>query len=363
MDVTLADMGERAIVREILAPRYQHSSFAYGSDCASIRWPQVAGWLVATTDPCPPPAAAILGYDDPYYYGWLLATINLSDLAAAGAAPLGLLTSLQLPRETTVHDFLRLLDGIDDCCQSVGTSVIGGNLKEAGLRDISATALGVCDSTPLTRTGAQTGDDVYAAGGFGAFWASFVAESRFPSARAELLDSLRPAVLQPTPEVRLGEELRKTGIATSCIDNSDGLLPSVELLGSASEVAIALDVGLFVPDPLVIEVAELASVAWWRFALGWGDWNLIFTAAPKRAAELRSIAADAGVRLSQLGRVEAGVGVTVRLGDEHGLPMRLESERFASDSWFHAGIESYVNTFLQAPLIRSPGQSDRELRA
>jgi len=49
--------------------------------------------LVATTDPCPEPLVFSLGYTDLYYQGWLLATINFSDLAAAGAEPLGLLVS------------------------------------------------------------------------------------------------------------------------------------------------------------------------------------------------------------------------------------------------------------------------------
>src|SRR5690348_5822441 len=109
----LSDLGERRIVEEILRPRYDRGQ-GFGDDCAILDWPgapPAGAQLVASTDPAPRPVAATLGFSDPYYEGWLLATANLSDLAAAGAHPLGLMTSLTLPAATTVHDFTRLLDG------------------------------------------------------------------------------------------------------------------------------------------------------------------------------------------------------------------------------------------------------------
>src|SRR5437868_5550458 len=123
---TLGDLGERTIIREILAPRYSPAAESFGDDCVAIAHAQ--GFVIITTDPCPPPMAMQVGFPDLLYRGWLLATINLSDLAAAGARPLGLLTSLQLPATTPTEDFERLLDGIDECCAEHGTAVLGGNL-------------------------------------------------------------------------------------------------------------------------------------------------------------------------------------------------------------------------------------------
>jgi thiamine-monophosphate kinase len=150
-DQSLGDLGERRIIAELLAPRYGSSAPPYGDDCARLSPPAgESGRIMATTDPCPPPMALALGFTDEYYRGWLLATINLSDLAAAGAEPLGLLTSLQLPTDTRVAEFLRLLDGIDDCCTQAKTSVVGGNLKESKMIDVSATAIGWCSGNPLS---------------------------------------------------------------------------------------------------------------------------------------------------------------------------------------------------------------------
>src|SRR5258707_14371590 len=143
----LDDLGERRIIEEIMRPRYGDQwPEDFGHDCAIVgetdSWP--GRTVVATTDPCPEPMASFLGYKDLYYRGWLLATINLSDLAAAGATPVGLLTSLVLPNDLTVSELSRLLDGIDECSRANGTRVLGGNIKEGERIDLTATAIGTC---------------------------------------------------------------------------------------------------------------------------------------------------------------------------------------------------------------------------
>lgn len=346
---TLADFGERLLVREFLVPRYNRDSGSIGDDCVTL--PGRPGWVVATTDPCPPPAAWALGYTDYYYFGWLLATINLSDLAAAGAEPMGLLTCLQLPRDMLISDFARLLDGIDDCCNTSGTRVLGGNLKEGTTADISGTALGHCDTLPLRRAGARPGDEVYVLGRLGAFWAGYLGESRYKTRCEELLVHLRSAVLTPKPLTDAGIRLRQAALVSSCMDNSDGLLPSLWLLAEASNVSIELDVDRFLFESEVLQVAEIAEVDPWRLALGWGDWSLVFTASPEVAGKLQEIAASCGLPLSPIGSVRRGDGVRARIGEACGIPMRLESERFAKDSWFQTGLESYIDTFLTSPLI------------
>ena len=135
------------------------------------------------------------------------------------------------------------------------------------------------------------------------------------------------------------------------MDNSDGLLPSLWLLAEASNVSIELDVDRFLFESEVLQVAEIAEVDPWRLALGWGDWSLVFTASPEVAGELQEIAASCGLPLSPIGSVRRGDGVRARIGEACGIPMRLESERFAKDSWFQTGLDSYIDTFLTSPLI------------
>ena len=114
-DATRSDLGERRLVAGVLAPRPRHQP-GCGDACAPVPPPAAADFeLVATTDPCPAPLVSSLGWDDLYHRGWLLATIKLSDLAAAGAVPLGLMVSYVLPGDLPVAQFERLVRGVDDC--------------------------------------------------------------------------------------------------------------------------------------------------------------------------------------------------------------------------------------------------------
>jgi len=347
---TLGDLGERRIVAELLAPRYAGGGGRFGDDCASLPIPPALdGHLVVTTDPCPPPMAAHLGFEDPYYRGWLVATLNLSDLAAAGAEPLGLLTSLQLPATTTIAAFERLLDGIDECCQQQGTRVLGGNLKETPQLDIGATAFGVCDTAPMTRSGARVGDAVIALGEIGSFWAGVLGVQRGLLAR-DVSSPLLKNVLTPQPKIAAGLACRRASALTACMDNSDGLYPSLLQLAAASAVKVVVDGDSLTYSPGVAEIARDLNTEPLRLALGWGDWQLIGTCTPDALDALGQIASASHTELHQIGRVETGTGVQLEFAGRRGLLLPLDSQRFATDSWFSAGLDAYVDLLLGGPL-------------
>src|SRR5260370_26116687 len=91
---TLFDLGERRILREII-PKFVEGA---GHDCANVYL--ASRQSVITTDPVPRPAAAGIGGDnDPFWFGWLLVTINASDIAGSGAGPGAFLAALALPRD------------------------------------------------------------------------------------------------------------------------------------------------------------------------------------------------------------------------------------------------------------------------
>lgn len=348
----LSDLGERCIISELLWPRYGENSPHYGDDCAVLPLGAHPGsHLVLTTDPCPPPMAGHLGFSDPFYRGWLLATINLSDLAAAGASPLGLLTSLQLPSDTTVRAFERLLDGIDECCAQAETRVLGGNLKEAANLDVAGTAVGVCDTPPLTRLGAQVGDVVVVLGEFGSFWAGVLGVQR-GFLEMDVDEPLLRNVLTPRPKVATGLAARRAGLLTACIDNSDGLYPSLLQLAQASNVRLVVEA-----DPVgfsdgVTRVARRLDTEPLRLAMGWGDWQLVGTCAPESLDALGQVVEHTGTELHRLGRVEDGAGVTAEVAGRSGPLMPLDSQRFAPDSWFSVGLDAYCEFLLNSPLLQ-----------
>lgn len=350
-ETTLADLGERTIIEEILKPRYAAGG-QFGDDCAVMAFPPGAGYIVATTDPCPLPAATILGYDDFYYWGWLLGTINLSDLAAAGATPSGILSSLVLPREFTVDSFVRILDGLDDCARIVGTAVVGGNLKEAPRVDISASAFGYTDGPPLSRTGASVGDAVLVLGAMGEFWAAFLSVRGDLGLPEPLLDQCIPNVLRPQAKVALGGALRTAGLLTAAMDNSDGLYPSLATLCQANAVGIMLDMDSWLFDPPVTWVASKLGIDPHRLALGWGDWQLVVTAGASNVPEVFDVCAEIGVRATVIGSVVEGTSVRASRNGFTGGLMGLDSERFTADSWFTSGIDSYIQSMMRDSLLR-----------
>ncbi len=348
--LTLGDLGERRIVHELLAARYESLGDHFGHDCAPLRAIPAGATVVATTDPCPPPMAHALGYTDEFYRGWLLAAINLSDLAAAGATPAGLLTSLILPSAMPLSDFDRLLDGIDACCAEVDTMIVGGNLKEGPAIDASATAVGYVEhGEPLSRRGARSGDTIIAIGELGSFWAGALTVRA--GRRIEEHDPLLRSVLAPVPKVRVATDLHRCGLLRCAIDNSDGLQPSLAQLAQANGLRFLLDLDRWQFAPDVRAAAAALDIDPIRMALGWGDWQLIGCCAPKHLPELRKVAHTHETDVHVLGVATDGSGVIGRAQGQESPMMRLESERFTTNSWFSSGLDGYVDQMLRAPLL------------
>jgi thiamine-monophosphate kinase len=335
----LRDLGERRIVREIL-PDYV---IGIGSDCANIDLPNAQ--IVTTTDPVPEPAAKILGGDpDLYWMGWLLVVINASDLSAAGASPLAFLAAIEAPADLEVQDFRRLLLGIKECCAAEGLRYVGGNLREAHRVAAVGTALGLSPAGgAITREGAKFGDVLVSIGTGGIFWRDVL------SLRAGLtIDKSSSPLFRPRSQLSVMNRLVSAHLVTAAIDNSDGLLPTLQQFASANGRGIVLDLErLRVPGiPRTIEPIDPA-----RLWLGWGDWNVVAAIRDTDVAAAQRLAEDLGGFVLPIGRFsESQPEVVLKRGDVFTLAPRLESERFAADSWFSAGIDAYLNQLTTVSL-------------
>ena len=90
-----------------------------------------------------------------------------------------------------------------------------------------------------------------------------------------------------------------------------------------------------------------------RLALGWGDWQLIGTCPPEHVDDARRLAAVAECEVHEIGQCEQGAGVLAAVSGDRSPLLALDSERFAPDSWFSAGIDAYVERMLHAPFTES----------
>src|SRR6266516_7994196 len=143
--------------------------------------------------------------------GWRAAAVNLSDLAASGADPEGLLVTLAAPAETELHDILELYDGIAE----TGVPVVGGDLSKAEEVILTVTALGRSVRVP-GRAGARPGDEVVVTGPLGAAGAAFRRQSYV------------------RPPIRLAEGRKLAVDAHALLDVSDGLVADAGHIASSA---------------------------------------------------------------------------------------------------------------------------------
>lgn len=189
---------------------------------------------------------------------WKLVATNLSDLAAKGAEPIGVLIGYMLGRDNA-----RFIKGLHEALAAFGTPLLGGDtIAGKGPRALGLTAIGRATCAPVpARSGATAGDHVYLTG---------------PVGRAMLGFEGDPAHLaafnRPVPRLAEGRALAPQ--ITAMMDVSDGLLLDSWRMAEASGVTIAL-------NPLAIPVADPARR---DDCLRWGDdYELLFTAPPGAA--------------------------------------------------------------------------------
>lgn len=315
--------GEFAFIREKLAPLAAGSPGALGlTDDAALIDPTPGHQLVAASD------ALVAGVhfleDDGFDVAARRALgSNLSDLAAMGAVPVGYLAAISWPRDCRDVDRDAFVAGLQVLQNEHGIALLGGDtVTTPGPFSIAITVLGeVPAGQALTRSGARPGDDVWVSGTIGD------ARLGLDMARGTLdrQDFLLQRYQCPQPRLGLGQALR--GIASACIDVSDGLVADAGHVAGTSGVKLALEaplVPLSAPVLLWLEKAPLEAAK--TLLTGGDDYELLFTAPHARAADILALSASLALDLTWIGRVEEGAGVTVQ--DDMGQPMQFESPGF-----------------------------------
>ena len=202
--------------------------------------------------------------------GWRAAAVNLSDLAASGADPEGLLVTLAAPGETELHDILELYEGIAE----TGLPVVGGDLSRAEELILGVTALGRSARVP-GRSGALPGDEVVVTGPLGAAGAAFRRQSYV------------------RPPLRLAEGKELAAAAHALLDISDGLAVDAGHIATRSGCRVVIE----------LERAPLASGAELQDLAFGEDYELLAAVAKPD-------------RFAAIGRCVEGEGVAVTLNGE-----------------------------------------------
>lgn len=222
----------------------------------------------------------------PWQMGWMSAAVNLSDIAAMGAEPTGLLMAIGMPLDTEIAFVEELARGIQACSKFCGTTVIGGDLDTHAELTITGTAIGrVKKSQLLLRKGAKPGDLVCVTGYTGSAGAALKAVQ----SKETVSETVLKALFEPVPRTREARKLAESGAVTSMMDTSDGLAMSLYDLSRQSKVGFRIRENTF---PILQEVREFASNP--EELLGFalytgGDFELIFTVSPERLKKVQNI--------------------------------------------------------------------------
>jgi thiamine-monophosphate kinase len=219
--------------------------------------------------------------------GYKAVAVNLSDLAAMGAEPEGLVVTLAAPAQTTSSAITELYEGLNE----PGVPVLAGDLTSSAFVSVTITALGRSDRVP-GRAGALPGDELVVTGPLGAAAAGFYAMSRDMSGFGELLER------QVRPVFRLDEGRRLARTAHALIDISDGILRDAARIAERSGVKLVID-----PDavPKAEGIERVADLPFWTMG---EDYELLAALAPDDAR---------ASGFPVVGHVEAGAGVEPEL--------------------------------------------------
>ncbi|WP_439382315.1 thiamine-phosphate kinase [Amycolatopsis lexingtonensis] len=342
-ELLLGDLGERGIQERVLRPRYGGME-GFGDDSALLGEVDARSELVATTDSCPTPVVNILAEPDLFHAGWLLATINLSDLAAAGAEPLGLVVNYTLPKTTTVAEFERLLDGVDGCCRAHRTKVVGGDIRDGATMQLTATAIGRCvPGSRLRRTGAQEGDRLLLVGSPGYLWAAALVKTGRASLPEASANELWRRACRPEAQLKAGRLLAARGLARAAMDVSDGLFATVRTLCEANGLGATMT-GEFELDARVAEVARQSGLHPFELAQTWGDWGLVVVTRAEDVELVVKTLLGEGVPAQEIGTMTARPSLTLGVDgpDWEG----TAQERFSASSWHGGEAATLVDAVL-----------------
>lgn len=320
----MSGSGEFDIISEVFAPLANNSAAAGLTDDVAVFGD---GPVVATKD------LLIAGVhflpSDPLdLVARKLIRVNLSDLAAKGAKPLGYLLGCAWPSTVKRGDIEHFAAGLEEDQHTFKISLFGGDTTVHKLKSGPLTLSGSFFGAPprggvIARSGASAGDDVYVSGTIGDAGLGLRVLTRAEKVAASDRGPLAHRYHLPSPRLSLGGAL--VNLATASIDVSDGLIADAGHIALASSVAIEIK-GPSVPlSPAVKRWAATrpdADAAIRELATFGDDYELLFTAPPSMRRSVSMAASASRTEVARIGVVKRGDGVIILDGEgvSHRLP-------------------------------------------
>lgn len=295
-----------------------------GDDGAVLRCPKER--LVATTDSLVEGVHFRFDLCEPEDVGFKAVSVNLSDLAAMGALPLGVLSSMHIPGRLSDAFIERVAFGIGEACRAFSAPLVGGNIAATrGPFVIAVTALGFLPGRVLRRNGARPHDLVAVSGHLGAAALGLALVKKGFEKVAEF-QWLIKRWRRPEPRLALGAKIAEMKAIHGAIDISDGLLQDLLHVLRASEIGADIEVGAIPIPEAAWKAGKVLKVDPLRLALTGGeDYELLVFASKEAKKDLEALGftviGEATDRSSEVRLFKGGrpVALPRRLGYQHRL--------------------------------------------
>lgn len=220
-------------------------------------------------------------YDDPFLVGWMTVMVNMSDIAAVGATPIGILISEVFTSTLDQEYISKIQEGIEAASQMCKTFVLGGDISSADQLSLTGCAIGMFNGKKfLSRVGCKPGDLIYSTGKLG----------KGNGFALQKFSQLNASMINYKPVARLIEGKSLLEVANCCMDTSDGTISTLDQIIRLNNCGIKLlnDWENLI-DIESREICQKLGIPVWFLLAGYhGEFELIFSIDPNSEPNLLS---------------------------------------------------------------------------
>lgn len=293
---------ETDVLKE-LKERFKSSSedvlIGIGDDCAAIRSGE-DNLLLISTDSLVEDVHFLNPYFKPEEIAKKSVAVSISDIASMGGRPKFILSTIGFPKCSDRKLMNGLLQGIKSSCELYNVDLIGGNVTTSKKLFLNITVIGQTEKDRVVRrSGAEMDDLVFVTGNLG----DSALGLKILQSEEKIEDkNIINAHKDPQPRIEVGRELSGSGLASSMIDVSDGLLIDLERITTEQGVGAKIYtkniplsasylslISRFEEDPLKLAVT------------GGEDYELLFTSPPDCRDRIKELEISTGIRISEIG--------------------------------------------------------------
>ncbi len=277
-------------------------------------------------------------YDDPFLIGWMTVMVNMSDIAAVGATPLGIMISEAFSSEMNSEFISKIQEGIEAACQTCSTFVLGGDISFADQLSLTGFAIGMLEKDRfLSRVGCKPGDLIYSTGKLG----------KGNGFALQKINLLKDSKINYKPVARLKEGKSILDIAHCCMDTSDGTISTLDQIMRLNNCGIKLnDDWENLVDEESKEICGRLNIPVWFLLAGYhGEFELIFSVDSNTEDKLLTIGKKNNWDPVKIGRAIDEPQLIMNL---HGSEKKVDTSLIRNLAFQHSrDIKSYISSLFE----------------